>query len=164
LVTIFSCRKEAIELNQTHLGEIESHDVELDGIVFNKIAYPKKVGLLNTDVRLINDTFYSNTNFTMTGVTMTAFNLGGETKDVSLYVDGHFVYTINTPVINPYNVLDFIFQVNIPLSSGYHRIGFLGWSRGADGLNVHFQIRNFTTSENIPVYNLPVDKRRKYRG
>jgi hypothetical protein len=164
LVTLFSCRKEAPALNQTHTVEIESDEVLLDGIIFNKIPYPKKVGLTLTDVRLINDTCYSSIDFTMTGVTMTAFNLGGETKDVSLYVDGHFIYTINTPVVNPYNILDFIFKVNIPLSSGYHRIGFLGWSRGADNQNVHFQIRNFTTAENLPVYNLPVDKRRRYHN
>jgi hypothetical protein len=164
LATLFSCRKEAPALNQTHTVEIESDQFLLDGIIFNTIPYPKKNGLFPSDFILINDTCYSSTTFTMTGVTLRVFNLGGYTKDVSLSVDKKLAYTINTPIINPYNILDFVFQVNIPLDSGYHRIGFTGWSRGTPGQNVHFQIINFTTAENLPVYNLPVDKRRKYKG
>jgi hypothetical protein len=163
LVTLFSCRKEDIELNQTHSGEIESNEVDIDGIVFSTTPRPLGHSLRPNDFQLIDDSFYVSTPCAMTGVTMTAFNYGGETHDVKLRIDGNLIDIIENPVVNPYNILDFNFNVSVKLSEGNHEISFRGISTGPNEYNVHFQIRYFTTLQNLPVYNLPVDKRRKYK-
>jgi hypothetical protein len=159
LVTIFSCRKETTEAVRS---SIISNEVQLDGIVFDTTPGPNKFRLRPNEKFLMADSFNVYTPCTINRVTFRVVNLGGDTKNVRLFIDRNYIAPCDIPIVNPFNVLDFDFFINVPLGIGRHKMAFRGISDGPDSLNVYFQIYRVNTLENVPVYNLPVSKKRRY--